>query len=304
MRFEKPALSLDDQVTRLLDRGLHGEPERMKEKLSSVSYYRLSVYWHVLRQSDRSFKDDASFETAWRLYTFDRELRVLTMDLIERFEIAVRTRLAEAHAVRGGPFAYAEDPTRLFESQPREREKFFRHLKGDVDGSHEAFIQHFRDKYADCHEHPPVWVACEVLTLGGLLSLYKGSPRQIRKEVADFFSLPEPVFGSWLLSIHAIRNVCAHHGRLWNRHLGAKPKLPLKDHDPDWHVPVPVPNTQVFAVLTMLVYCLHRIAAGSLWVGSFEVLLAKYPEVDVARMGFLPEWRTCPIWARMHPAPG
>lgn len=297
MKFQKPALTLDQQADLLLDRGMVGDHARMTERLCWVNYYRLSAYWHTFKAKDDQFLPDTTFDEVWRRYVFDRELRILVMDAVERVEVALRSRLAFAHAHVHGAFGYATNPDVLFKHDVGKRAEFLRRLKDDVARSHEPFVKHFYTKYGDVHEDLPIWVAAEVMSFGGLLSLYRGSGRDLQKGVAHEFGVADVVMESWLLHLNVVRNICAHHGRLWNREVGLKPKFPRRDDD--WYVPVPVPNDRVFASLTILAYLLHRIAPGSGWADRFAALLAKNPTVPTAQMGMLNRWERCPIWARM-----
>jgi hypothetical protein len=92
------------------------------------------------------------------------------------------------------------------------------------------------------------------------------------------------------------RNICAHHGRLWNRELGVKPLLPSERKHPDWHVPVPMENNRVFCVLTICRHTLARVAPQSHWPARLLRLLADYPRVPQASMGFPSNWQKCPLW--------
>lgn len=299
MKFAKPPLTLDQQVALLFARGLQGEPKRIRRRLASVNYYRLSAYWHTFRAANDQFRPDTHFETVWERYVFDRELRLLVMDALERIEVGVRARLAYEHATRGGPFAYESDPAAVFAHNAAKRSEFFRRLREDLDRSHEPFVGHFRRKYGDEHDWPPVWVTAEVLSFGGILSFFRGSPRHTQRAVADHFGVADVVFESWLLSLNVVRNICAHHGRLWNREIGMPPKLPRADTAPDWHAPVKVQNDRTFAMLTILAHCFHRIAPGSGWARRFGALLAKYPRIPMHQMGIPKNWRDCPVWGRM-----
>lgn len=298
MKFVKPALTLDDQVALLLSRGMQGDAKLIRRRLSSVNYYRLSAYWHTFRSSNDQFRPGTEFETVWERYVFDRELRLLVIDALERIEVGVRARLAYEHALGSGPFGYESAPLAVFPYSPQKRTEFFDRLAKDLNGSHEAFVQHFAEKYGDEHDWPPVWVAAEVLTFGGIVTFFRGSPRAVRRDVANYFGVPDVVFESWLLSLNVVRNICAHHGRLWNRAIGLPPKLPRPDHAPEWHTPVQVDNASVFALLTILAHCLHRIAPGSGWCRRFDALLKKYPRVPIGQMGIPIRWRDCPVWAR------
>jgi abortive infection bacteriophage resistance protein len=90
MEFAKPALTLDAQIALLVARGMTGDRALMKARLESVSYYRLSGYWFPFRKTDDQFRDNTSFESVWERYVFDRALRLVVMDAVERIEIAVR----------------------------------------------------------------------------------------------------------------------------------------------------------------------------------------------------------------------
>ncbi len=81
----------------------------LTSRLSEVNYYRLSAYWHPFRQpcSDH-LQPGTCFETVWDRYVFDRQLRVLTMDAIERVEISIRTRLVNRFILQHGAFGHID----------------------------------------------------------------------------------------------------------------------------------------------------------------------------------------------------
>lgn len=296
MKYAKPPLTLEQQADQLIQRGMIGDREVMIARLQSVSYYRLSGYWFPFRNTDNSFRLGTSFDDVWRRYVFDRHLRLLVMDAVERIEVAVRSQLAHHHALHHGPFAYA-DPASLPKLDAARHGEFLTHIREETRRSREAFVKHFQKKYGDCHEHLPIWMAAEVMAFGTVLTFFRGAPRKVKQLVADVFDLPDAVFNSWLLTLNTARNICAHHGRLWNRVLGVKPLIPAAKKYPDWHQPVAVRNNRVFAVLTICRWCLARIAPQSHWVDRLGELLTAYPGVPLPDMGFPANWRQCPIWA-------
>jgi abortive infection bacteriophage resistance protein len=164
--------------------------------------------------------------------------------------------------------------------------------------SKEAFVSHFQAKYGDCHPCLPVWEAAEVMTMGTLLTFYRGSPHRVKKAVASYFGVPDEVLHSWLLTLNAIRNICAHHGRLWNRTLGVKPFIPRAAQYPDWHYPVEIGNAKAFGVLTICRHCLGKVAPQSGWPQRLAALLAEFPSIPLAEMGFPANWKDSPLWLR------
>ena len=298
MKYAKPPLTLEQQADQLLHRGMVGDRDLMIARLRSVSYYRLSGYWFPFRNADDTFRPGTSFDAVWNRYVFDRRLRLLVMDAIERIEVVVRSQLAHHHSLHFGPFGYATDPGTLPKLKTAEHQDFLAHIKEETDRSHEPFARHFRNKYGDCHQYLSVWMAAEVMAFGSVLTFFNGAHRKEKRPVADAFGLPDAVFGSWLLTLHTIRNICAHHGRLWNHELGVKPMIPLAADYPDWHRPVVVHNNRAFAVLTMCRWCLTRIAPQSRWADRLEGLLNSFPEIPLGDMGFPINWKACPIWTQ------
>jgi abortive infection bacteriophage resistance protein len=262
MKYTKPPLSFEDQAELLLSRGIVGDRSLMIERLSVVNYYRLSGYWFPFRQPDNTFKKDTSFDVIWKRYVFDRRLRLLVIDAIERIEVTIRTQLAYHHSHRcHDPFAYANDSATLPGIDSIERARFLLEIENETTHSKETFVEHFRNKYGDLHQHMPVWMASEVMTFGCLLTFFRGSHPDIKKEIASIFHVHDIVLYSWLLALNVVRNICAHHGRLWNREMGIRPKIPKKSQL--WHTPVEVCNDRIFGILTICKYCLDIIAPQS-----------------------------------------
>lgn len=302
MKYDKQPLLFDEQADLLLRRGMAGDRDIMIRRLRQVSYYRLSGYAFPFRvpaatrtdQRDTQFAPGTTFQAVWNRYAFDRRLRLLLLDAIERIEIAVRSLLATHHAMRFGTFGYADSPTSLPELRQADRPKFTEKLRDEQARSKDVFAGHFRAKYGDLHPYLPIWMAAEVLSMGTLLTLYRSCGRDVRQAVADEFGVHEVVFASWLLTLNTIRNACAHHGRVWNREFGTKPKIPRRQ--PEWHSPVEIRGDRVFAVLTICKWCLDRIAPQSRWPCRLYALLAEFSEVPTLSMGFPPTWESSAIW--------
>lgn len=110
------------------------------------------------------------------------------------------------------------------------------------------------------------------------------------------FGVADRVLESWLTALNGVRNVCAHHARLWNRVLGYKPMIPKKKKHPEWHEPVKVDPARIFGESTILKYILTQVAPQSEWPDRLEALFAEYPDIPKRFMGFPDDWKECPIW--------
>lgn len=307
MKFDKPPLSFEEQAEHLLKRGMQGDRSLMIERLRTVSYYRLSGYWYTFRHdnpADRraplsEFKPGTTFEAVWERYVFDRRLRLLVMDAVERIEVSVRSLLATHHALRHGPFAYAEEPTALPLLSANMKAEFVRKYLAEQKRSKDTFAKHFKDKHGDSHDFLPIWMAAEIMSFGALHTLHQGCHQGIRKQIALPFGVHDTVFESWLLMFTTVRNICAHHGRLWNREIGTKPKIPDKLRE--WQAPIPISGNRVFAVLTICKWCLDRVAPQSRWPDRLSSLLNSAPSIPLVSMGFPARWETSSIWSPKSP---
>lgn len=285
-------LTLEELADRLIVRGLSVDRDDLIGHLRDVGYFRLSGYWNIFKLPDGTFKEDTAFSDVWRLYTFDRQLRLCSLDAVERVEVWLRARLAHLLARDHGPFGYLET-----EGLPRLGEErhaaFMRRCRAEYVRSIEPFAVHFRESYGDAHDMPSIWTLANMMDFGSALTLYRGASAKIRNEVAAEAGVAARVLESWLVAINTLRNCCAHHARLWNREFGTKPKIP---RNACWHGPVQVGNDRLFGLLTILSFLLQTAAPGTGWRGRLLALLAPLPEGDLRRMGFPDGWEACPMW--------
>ena len=287
MKYTKPHLTIEQQVELLRSRGMQGDPDFMASCLQQANYHRLAAYWHPFRESDHSFRPGTRFEFIWRLYVFDRRLRLLILDAVERFEVGLRTAFALRHSRAYGPFGYADERDSLPKMPREEHEAFLLKLRRQLDNqSKDPFFAHFLEKYGDAHVLLPIWAAVELMDFGQVMRLYQASPRQIKKSIAEPIGIPTEVLGSWIVSLLATRNLCAHHARVWNRVLGVKPKELPADRYPEWHSPHKVDMTRVFGTLRICAHITRKLAQRSAWESRLEALLKEFPEIPRSWMGF------------------
>jgi len=265
----------------------------------------LSAYWHTFREVDRTTNTQGerligcSFDVVWQRYCFDRQLRLLVMDAIERIEVTIRTSLSYGLAhERRDPFGYVTDVDALpkIKGRPKERAELLQRIEEETDRAHEVFKDKFFVKYGDSHRHLPIWMATEIMTFRTILTLFQAASNNVKQAVAASFGVHHSVFSSWLLTLNTVRNVCAHHGRLWNRQFGNSPTIPTGQHCRHWNTPVLIKHSRMFAVLTMINHCINNIAPEVRWTQRFVDLLSQHQSVPIKYMGFPDNWRTSPLW--------
>jgi len=296
MEYTKPPLTFEQQADLILSRGLKADRDRLIHRLKNVNYYRLSAYLYPFRLTGTdNFQEKTSLDLIWKYYTFDRQLRLIVMDAIERVEIAVRTQLIYQFAHHHGAFGFME-PKYLPKLNLSTFNDWLDALKSETDRSKEPFLDHFYEKYGDHHALPPLWMIGEIMSFGRMLTFFNGVEDKLRKIVARQFGIEDIVLQSWLGSLNVVRNICAHHGRLWNREMGFKPMIPRPNKYPQWHKPVVITNNRLFGILTVLEYMRKLTAPTSGWQGRLRALFAKYPEIPLMCMGFPANWEESPIW--------
>lgn len=287
MRYEKPHLPIEQQVELLCQRGMGGDRDLMAGYLRQANYHRLAAYWHPYRDSGHRFKAGTNFEHIWRLYVFDRRLRLLILDALERFEVGLRTAFALHHSRLYGPFGYAEQPESLPKMGPREHEAFMQKLRRHLHShSKDPYFAHFLDKYGDEHALPPIWSAVELMDFGQIMRLYQTSPRQVKRSIAEPLGIPTEVLGSWIVSLLATRNLCAHHARVWNRVLGVRPKELPAERFPEWHTPRKVDMSRIYGTLRICAHLIRKVAPQSAWEDRLKELLEAFPDIPMTWMGF------------------
>jgi abortive infection bacteriophage resistance protein len=269
-------------------------------KLTHINYYRLEAYWLPYEESrdPHKFRDGTEVKVVFEHYLFDRELRLHLLDAIERIEVSFRTQWAYYISHAYGPHGYA-DNTRGMRNNERRFLQDLKQLQEHIDRSDEVFIKHFRDTYDE--SLPPAWVSCEVMSLG-LLSRFYSNLRayKVRRQIAATYDFDETFMEGFMEHLAYVRNVCAHHSRLWNRHLTKKMPIPkTKPRDLSQNIYIDATNKsehKIYNTLVLVQYLMTVICPDSTWGAQLIELLGKYP-IDIRRMGFPDDWRDLPLWS-------
>lgn len=295
--FNKPALSVPDQISLLQQRGLIiAEHAKAVHFLTFVGYYRLSGYWFPFQHRDQTanhsnFRPNTDFDTVLDRYIFDRRLRGLVMDAIERIEVAARSALSDVMSHRHGPHWYLDQQhfvpnyhAGLMALVRRETGylPFDRHKQTE-------FIAHYFRTY-DPPRLPPSWMVMEILSFGAVSKVYKNLAESEKKSVAAAFGIPRDRLGSWLHAASHLRNLCAHHSRVWNREFGVVPSVSKVDAS---HVLHP---KKFYSHAVAIQSLLKIISTETHWVDRLRELMADHPDVPIAQMGFPGNWDAHAVW--------
>lgn len=168
-----------------------------------------------------------------------------------------------------------------------------RNLYEELRRSDEEAIVDFRKTYSNTY--PPSWMTFEISLFGTLSMIYKLlKAGRARRLVANYYGLADTVMASWLHAIVYIRNICAHHGRLWNKRLGINAIVPHRTNYP--FVSIPHDTKKVYYILSIILYFQQTINPNNTFANRLTALLGKYPLADIHAMGFPTDWQEEPLW--------
>lgn len=315
LQYSKDALSLDALVERLSDRGLKiTDRTRTARYLRHIGYFRLSPYTIPFQQGgpDHLFRDGVTFDDVLDLYVFDRLLRLLVMDALERVEVAVRAALTDhMSTIYDDPHWYTD--AAHFRNQYKHakllqivRKTCEDRLRGTPDNGedslvHRSALEHYLTTYG-APELPPSWLMLETLTIGQVESTIGNLRRRSdRTAVAKSIGVNEPVLASWMRTYVRVRNVCAHHGRLWNVGLGVYPAIPTSSAISWLRGTDALPERsekRLYPVLVSLQSVLDTISPRSSWARRLHALLSDRPQMNLVGIGVPEDWTDDEFWAR------
>lgn len=300
----KPWLSIEQQIRKLQSRGLLiKEDAKTINELKHFGYYRLSGYSYPLREINpnsgqrlNSFLPGSSFDYVIELYKFDKKLRLFILDALEKIEISLRASVSYGLGEKD-PLFYRD--INNFREQMRTSKYLIwkQKLEEKKQKSKEDCIKHNIAKYGDSI---PVWVICQTWDFGQLSWLLQMlTPDNVKLVARDYGFRGHQHFLSWLTCFNELRNICAHHSRLWNRKFSFSPKRPTKqdlDYETWWDPLFWQPYTEtLFFRACGIVHFLNFIEYEDEWTDRFKSFMKTFPAkhelgVTIGNLGFPTDW--------------
>jgi abortive infection bacteriophage resistance protein len=291
MKYTKQPISVTAQIEKLKSRGLRFLDERKAANyLSNISYYRLRAYTYPFQDNDNSehpFIQNVSFEDIIDLYVFDRKLRLLIFGAIEKIEVSLRTQIVYHYSMAYGAFWHLN--RELYSNADYFCDQIIS-LKKEIGRSNEAFIKHYSETYDEPNE-PPSWMSLEISSMGLLSKIFSNLKKEKCKNlITAYFGLKDvDILTNWIYCFSIIRNVCAHHGRVWNRRL-PKITIPRKTLF-DFIDNKQIYNNKIYSYCTAMVYILNIISPEHDFKSNLIKLIKECPLNQVKEMGFPPKWQ-------------
>lgn len=293
--FSKTYKNPTDLVRMLQTRGLIiKDTIRAERYIESIGYYRLSAYMYPFLESPKTnhtFKNGYTFDKVLMLYRFDKKLRLLLFNEIEKIEVAVREAIMNITANQSGDIYWLTNPVHFHDQNIYANSQTL--LRKEYDRSTEDFIEHFKQTYVE--PFPPAWILGELLPMGNVNIYYRNlKDKALKKRIAKRFHLHAPVFESWLSVLTLTRNACCHHSRVWNKVNKIIPN-DMKRMDRPW-ITLPADKRKIYYNICIIKYFLDIISPNNDLEAKLRWLFIDFPQIDLAAMGFPKGWEMEPLW--------
>ncbi|RTR34754.1 Abi family protein [Shewanella atlantica] len=320
MPYQRPWKSYQELLDLVKSRNMlvTDEPAALSY-LERIGYYRLSAYWYPFREfkleivegkgmvgvKQDTFVENTSFVDAAQLYVFDKQLRLLAQDALERIEVAIRVDIAHLLGERD---TFAHHDIQNFHTKFAGRVNRHTNQSAFVDWqdkyaglihrSKEDFVKHYRITHGN---ELPIWVATEVWDFGALSQLFSMMKVPDQQKIATKYGVNDfKIFSSWLRSLNYLRNLVAHHSRLWNRNVIDQPKLP-KLGEIDWcdgFIGKADLIAKPFLLFAILRHIMKIVCPNTEWHVRLQTHLNAFPEVNSNRkvsaqdLGLSEDWES------------
>ncbi len=303
--FNKIPATYQELIDRLKGRGLVVDDNEIAINfIKNISYYRLVGYGLPFHQVDPSgqrlnnYVAGTTFKQITSSYIVDRKIRTLLVSAIERTEVAIRSIINHEMACTYNNAHWYLDPGLFKETNSFKHDGLIKEVKrltskNAVSGSEreqrrEVFIQHYYNSY-DEPEFPPGWMIAEVLSLGSWSKIYENlKVSKDRKRISKQFDLAPNTLQSWLHALTYLRNICAHHSKLFGRKLVIRPSIAK-------NIPINGDN-YLYNFVCITYWMLKRISPETTWLDRFVDVLDTLDKNHLCHYGFDDSWLEEPFW--------
>lgn len=299
--FNKESLTVEEQLNLLISRNLKVDNfDSAIAILKRVGYYHLSSYMRLFQKDEKhTFYDGVEFANLVNLYNFDSELRHITFKAIEKIEIAYRVAISNIMCKKYGSHWFTKKESFKTQIDPKTNQDFDyvqickdiinKEIRKKDDEYAETFIANYYSKYSE-PELPPFWMVVETFTIGSLNKLYQNINPKDKKEIVEYLGFTSDAkfirFSNWLFALSVIRNICAHHSRLFNRIFRISPSKHDKIEEFKG-----ADNNRFYYIAMIINYYLITMAQDNSYENDLQILFNRYKSVDKTKMGFPKDWK-------------
>ncbi|MDR3504570.1 MAG: Abi family protein [Legionella sp.] len=305
LQLPKPFKTYSELIDLLKSKGMIiKNDEKATRKLSQIGYYRLSGFWHVFRvpildsdgvplidpiigqpKREDFFYPATDFDDVISLYLFDKKLRLLLLDAIERVEIHLRSVIAHELS-KYDPVAYKREKFIHPESlKDYDRDGITKNAWRDWSAKHEEIINRSKDTFIvwnkNNYKEIPFWVVVETWDFGLMSNYFNILNDKSKDVICKRVNVPiKKTLNNWLQEINGLRNRCAHHSRIWNIRLNNPLTLKgFKTHEyfTKLSIEKDFPRRRMYGTICILWYLVKNIGPSSKWIEKVANHIDTFP---------------------------
>ncbi|QIW11028.1 Abi family protein [Francisella sp. LA112445] len=333
LKYSKPPLDSSEQLDLLGGRGLFISDElRAIRYLENIGYYRLSPYLIPFEEKSdggsrkHQLKNGISFDKILNIYLFDRKLRHLLLEIIERIEISFRAWWVNVMSEKTKDshfYLKSNNFMNILSSSLSDKRICYNSLLNNIEDKvndverkikeekavKEISIKSYLEKYSS-PRFPPTWVVAEYLTFGEFSMWYSiTQSKSYKKKIANKLGIPSgDLMQTVLKCLTDIRNMCSHHERLYGTRMVAYPPL-LDKYKQAMNIVIQKEETKeyekadnsVYNYIVIAVLMLMKINPKSTWIDRLINItkiknengeLIHNKDIDLKYLGFPSDWES------------
>lgn len=300
LSYDKLPLTIPEQLEHLRGKGLViADPEQAAVVLRRVGLYRFKGYL-LPYKGPNGYQTGITFEDIEALMDFDEALRLHVLAAMPLVEVGIRQAINQPMLKQYGVRWYASEELFAAPNDYFNHAEFLARALAEFHHMPDLFVGHYREKY-DQTEAPPAWMITETMTLGSWSKLFEALSQEDRDLIAEPLGIKASTLASWLHALTVVRNVCAHHARLYDRTFNTmgladdrRTKRLLRQNSFD-------ERDEGARRFAPRLYALHRLSHSlnprTHWTVDLKTLLAPTPAPLLACIGLRPGWDEQPEWA-------
>ena len=291
---QKPR-TIQEQLCRLKEKGMvFNDEQNAISYLSRISYFRLKYYWvDMIDVNTGYFINGANFDTVIERYEFDKKLRNILFGAVEILEVGLRTQFITTLSLATNTGLWYLDCS-LFNNQ-QFHTNLVLDMKYEFDRNSDPFVRQYVLDHPNWNkdslegDNPDAWMIFETATFGTLSKMYKNLLNQspLKSRIANELGLYSArELSSWLESISVLRNIIAHHSRIWYKIFSKKPTN-INWHRDNWMLSdlTEHQRKRAFGVISCLLYLCNAICPNNTIKQDMKNLFASYPNIPIFMIG-------------------
>lgn len=286
--YEKPHAKPDELLKHHQEKGLDvPNTAAAAEMIRLIGHDRLRIYLLSRRETehpDKPYYPGTSFQDIQKIYECDAEIRNICFSGASEFEIRLRNRISERLSEKFGSHPYSNLNAFKCRKSRRAANRHFKDACENARKRKDRRIIHYEENYGG-PPLPPIWTLKEFLSFGQTARILQTLSGSVFTKVAADFGLPSKrkILDSWVKAVVDIRNICAHHDRLFNRSFSTPASFTANGKT----IPAAdFPRQKLRASLQCLDYMMNACHTPINIEDAVREILTRYPEVKLAEVGY------------------